>query len=165
MLKRKLVVIGILFGLLSSTVVLAQPDRGVANKSTLEKRLALVIGNSAYQNTGVLPNPQNDAADMKATLEALGFEVIYGVNQNAKQMKALMRQFGDKLFQNKGVGLFYYAGHGVASGGENYLVPVDADIPAEDEIQDATVSLSFLLGKMDDGGKLFEHCDTRRLPE
>ncbi len=152
MIKRKLTALGILFCLFSSSVVFAQTNRGAGVKATGEKRLALVIGNSAYQNTSPLPNPQNDAVDMKATLEALGFEVIYGVNQNSKQMKALIRQFGDKLFENKGVGLFYYAGHGVASGGENYLVPVDADIPAEDEIQDATVSLSFLLGKMTTAG-------------
>lgn len=141
----------ILFAVLAMPIfvqaIAAQPDRGFGNRSN-EKRLALVVGNSDYQNTTPLPNPKNDAADMKTALESLGFEVFYGVNQNARQMKALIRQFGDKLLQTKGVGLFYYAGHGVASGGENYLVPVDADIPSEDEIADATVSLSFLLGKM-----------------
>ncbi len=129
--------------------VLAQADdRGFGNRRT-EKRLALVIGNSEYQHTTPLPNPQNDAADMKTALESLGFEVIYGVNQTKEQMKGLIRSYGDKLFKQGGVGLVFYAGHGVAAGGENFLVPVDAEIPREDEIEGATIPLSFLLGKID----------------
>ena len=134
--------------LLSSNGITAQPDRGVASRQT-QKRVALVIGNGAYQKTAPLPNPPNDAADMKATLEALGFEVIYGVNQTKEQMKLLIRQFGDKLNETKAVGLVFYAGHGVATGGENFLVPVDADIPREDEIEGASIPLSFLMGKLD----------------
>ena len=64
-------------------------------------------------------------------------------------MKVLIRQFGDKLNETKGVGLVFYAGHGVAANGENYLVPVDADIPREDEIEGASIPLSFLMGKLD----------------
>jgi hypothetical protein len=148
---KKLCVLILLFWVFGGVVISAQiqDGRGVGvTKSSPEKRQALVIGNSDYK-IKPLPNPQNDAADMKAVLESLGFEVLYGVNQNGKQMKALIRQFGDKLAQNKGIGLFYFSGHGLASGGENYLVPVDAEIPAEDEIADAAVSLSFLLNKLE----------------
>ncbi len=149
-MSRKVILVFLVIQFLSIQAIIGQstdPDRAFGNRLTA-KRLALVIGNSAYQNTAALLNPKNDAADMKAALESLGFEVIYGVDQNARQMKTLIRQFGDKLRETKAVGLFYYAGHGIASGGENYLVPIDADIPAEDEIEDATVSLSFLMNKM-----------------
>jgi formylglycine-generating enzyme required for sulfatase activity len=130
-------------------ILFAQTDRGVGNRQTAEKRLALVIGNGAYQKTSELPNPSNDAADMKTALSALGFEVISGTNQNKRQMEQLIRDFGERLARQGGVGLFFYAGHGLQVKGSNYLVPVDAEIPAEDEVEYATVDLNFLLGKMD----------------
>ncbi|HEY0049769.1 MAG TPA: caspase family protein, partial [Pyrinomonadaceae bacterium] len=80
-----------------------------------QKRLALVIGNGAYQHVASLKNPVNDAMDITKALDELGFEVISGVNQNKAQMKKLIREFGDKLMIQKGVGLFFFAGHGVRS--------------------------------------------------
>lgn len=111
------------------------------------KRIALVIGNSAYTKANPLPNPNNDAIDMTKALKEVGFEVLSGVDLNKRQMETLIREFGTKL-ANGGVGLFYYAGHGVQVNGENYLVPVDADIPEEDEVSYATVPLSLLLTKL-----------------
>lgn len=127
----------------------AQDGRAVGVRQTQEKRLALVIGNGAYTNAPPLTNPANDANDMTATLKSLGFEVLSGTNQNKKQMESLIREFGDKLARQGGVGLFFYAGHGIQVRGNNYLVPVEADIPQEDEVDYAAINLSFLMGKMD----------------
>ena len=112
------------------------------------KRTALIIGNGDYTNARKLVNPAKDATDMANTLTALGFEVISGTNLNLKTMRDKVREFGDKLRANGGVGLFYYAGHGLQVGGENYLVPVDADIPEEDEVSYSAVSINLVLSKM-----------------
>ncbi|MEP6707050.1 MAG: caspase family protein, partial [Pyrinomonadaceae bacterium] len=77
----------------------------------------------AYTNAPRLKNPPNDARDMAATLKALGFEVSSGINVSQRDMKRLIREFGQKL-KAGGNGLFYYAGHGVQSKGRNYLIPV-----------------------------------------
>lgn len=132
--------------------VLAQTDRRLERETKsppVEKRVALVIGNGNYKNASVLPNPVNDAVDMAATLKELGFEVISGTNQTKPQMENLIRQFGTRLADTKAVGLFFYAGHGISKGGTNYLVPVEADIQAEDEVEYGSVGIDFLLGKME----------------
>ena len=112
-----------------------------------ERRIALVIGNGDYLRTKSLANPANDAEDMAKTLRDVGFEVLSGVNQSKRQMESLIREFGLKLASG-GTGLFYYAGHGLQVGGSNYLVPVDAEIPEEDEVQYQTVPLDLILTKM-----------------
>ena len=114
----------------------AQGDRQLTQvaKNDTTKRTALVIGNSEYLNARKLSNPANDATDMAAVLADLGFEVIHGTNLNMKEMTDKVREFGDTLKAKGGVGLFYYAGHGVQVGGRNYLVPIEANIPREDEM-------------------------------
>jgi TonB family protein len=123
---------------------LVQP--GSANTST-GKRLALVIGNSAYPNAP-LKNPVNDAQDIAAALRALGFEVISRENVNQNEMKRAIREFGEKI-RGAAVGLFYYAGHGVQVKGENYLVPVDAKVESEQEVEYECVKAGFVLAQMD----------------
>lgn len=113
-----------------------------------QKRLALVIGNGKYQHVASLKNPANDALDMVQTLKDLGFQVISGIDQNKTQMKNLIRDFGDQLLIQKGVGLFFYAGHGVQVNGKNYLVPVEAEILREDEIEDQGVDINLVMAKM-----------------
>lgn len=145
---------GLLLTPLTAPNLVAQQNRSVDIRQSsqedakVQKRLALVIGNSSYQHTETLRNPANDASDVARTLRELGFEVLSGINQTKREMEALMRQFGDKLVHSDGVGLFYYAGHGLQVNGENYLVPIDANIPEEDEVAYASVSVNFLLGKM-----------------
>lgn len=113
------------------------------------RRVALVLGNGAYTNAPPLKNPPNDARSMAATLKQLGFEVSSGVNLNQREMKRLIREFGQQL-KAGGMGLFYYAGHGVQARGRNYIIPVDADIQSEADVEDAGVDLNLVLNYMDD---------------
>lgn len=117
--------------------------------SAEQRRMALVIGNGAYTKAPPLKNPPNDARDMAVTLKTLGFDVTSGINVNQRDMKRLIREFGQKL-KAGGSGLFYYAGHGVQSKGHNYLIPVDADIQSEAEVEDSAVDVNLLLNYMDD---------------
>ena len=134
-------------------------NRGVINKPlspmTSEKRLALVIGNSNYQFTDKLKNPVNDATDIAATLKNLGFEVISGTDLTLPQMRKLVREFGIKLQQEKSIGLFYYAGHGVQVGGSNYLIPVDANIETAVETSDYSLDSELVLRYMREAGNEF----------
>src|SRR5437660_866105 len=84
-----------------------------------ESRIALVIGNAAYKDAP-LTNPTNDARDMATTLSQLGFSVTLKENADQRSMKQAIRQFGTEL-RGGGVGLFYFAGHGVQFKGRNYL--------------------------------------------
>src|SRR5262249_34691014 len=92
-----------------------------------EKRVALVIGNSAYQNTPKLHNPRNDAADVAAVLKELGYEVIEGFDLDKAEMDRTIRRFAFSL-KSTDAGVFFYAGHGLQVSGQNYLVPVDAKL-------------------------------------
>lgn len=112
-----------------------------------EQRLALIIGNAGYKS-GPLLNPVNDVRAMAVKLQQLGFTVIKKENASLEEMMASVRDFGSQL-ANGGVGLFYYAGHGVQSKGLNYLVPVDADIRSEDELATRAYNANEVLEKMD----------------
>ena len=120
----------------------------VTRPATNEQRIALVIGNGAYAQ-GALTNPVNDARDIAATLRNAGFEVLSGANQNRRQMREMIRQFGEKI-RNGGVGLFYFAGHGVQVNNTNYLIPVGAEITKETEVEDESISVNFVLAQMED---------------
>lgn len=100
----------------------AQVNRQLVQESrqTSGKRTALVIGNGRYQSVSRLDNPVNDANNLAAALQLLGFEVIRGTDANLVQMRRLIREFGAKLEAGNGVGLFYYAGHGVEVRGKNF---------------------------------------------
>lgn len=113
------------------------------------KRLALIIGNSAYLNGDALRNPVNDATDIAATLRNMGFEVLLHTDLSLRQMDKALEEFGKKLKDYR-VGLFYYAGHGVQVGGENYLVPIDAKLASEGETRYECVPSGILLAKMEE---------------
>lgn len=113
-----------------------------------ERRVALVIGNSAYKDSP-LRNPVNDSRDMAQALRRLGFEVVYGENLSQNEMKRSIRVFGDKI-RDGGVGLFYYAGHGVQVNGRNYLIPVDAIITKEAEVEFESIDVGFALAQMEE---------------
>jgi uncharacterized caspase-like protein len=107
-----------------------------------EKRVALVIGNGAYQNTLPLANPANDAADIAVALERLGFEVQVERDLTKRGMEAALSRFARSV-ENADAALFFYAGHGVQFRHTNYLVPVDARL--EDD-----VSINYELLRLDD---------------
>src|SRR5262245_25061806 len=118
------------------------------NTDGAEPRFALVIGNGSYAE-GPLANPVNDARDMAATLRQLGFEVSVGENLNRRRMEDLIREFGLKI-RSGGVGMFYFAGHGVQVGGANYLIPVGAVINGEAEVKYESVDAGFVLAQMEE---------------
>ncbi|MGE0875896.1 MAG: caspase domain-containing protein [Burkholderiales bacterium] len=112
-----------------------------------ERRVALVIGNSAYKHSP-LKNPVNDARAMAQALVETGFSVTLLEDGSETSMRRAIRAFGDELLRG-GAGLFYYAGHGMQVRGRNYLIPVNADIQREDEVEDQAVDANFVLTKMD----------------
>jgi uncharacterized caspase-like protein len=99
-----------------------------------DRRVAFVVGNGAYRNVAQLPNPPIDAKAMAATLRNVGFEVIEGSNLTRDQMTEKLLDFGRKA-QGSDIAVFYYAGHGIAVSGTNYLLPVDADIKSEMDVK------------------------------
>jgi len=115
-----------------------------------QRRLALVIGNGAYRSAP-LKNSQNDARDMAAALKKLGFEVMLYQNAKQREMHEAIRDFGQKLSAG-GVGLFYFAGHGVQVKGRNYLIPIGAKIRTESEVRYESVDAGRVLGQMEDAG-------------
>lgn len=106
-----------------------------------EQRTALVIGNAQY-GYGPLANPVNDALAIARALDKAGFEVILQTDANRDAMEQAIRAFGDRLKKEGGVGLFYYAGHGIQIKGENYLLPVAGDAPADEVLQQQSVAVS-----------------------
>jgi hypothetical protein len=115
-----------------------------------QKRVALVIGNANYQ-VGKLDTPLNDATDMEAALKELGFEVILLKDSSKRQMDEALDQFSTRINQGY-VGLFYYAGHGVQVEGENYFIPVNAQIKAEKDVEYESIPLGKILGRMESAG-------------
>ena len=91
------------------------------------KRVALVIGNSAYKHSAELRNPRNDAEDVAAALQHLGFSVISGFDLDQSNMRRTIGRFAAAL-DDAVVGVFYYAGHGMQLNGTNYLVPTDSKL-------------------------------------
>jgi hypothetical protein len=99
-----------------------------------DKRVAFVVGNSAYKNVAQLPNPAIDAKSMAKVLRNVGFDVVEGVNLTRDAMTAKLLDFGKKA-EGADVAVFFYAGHGIAIDGANYLLPVDADLRSEMDVK------------------------------
>ena len=150
-LSFRIVKTALLLCIFSSLQLYAQkgmkPVQGISPAGT-ERRLALVIGNKDYQYVSRLNNPLNDAEDMASALSSLGFEVILRTNLTEKDLTRTIDEFGNRLRQYD-VGLFYYSGHGVQHGGENYLVPVDAQVKVSSEIEYTCVKLGRTMAKME----------------
>jgi len=109
------------------------------------KRVALVIGNSSYQNVPLLPNPANDAAAIAATLKGAGFDVVDSkLNLAASDMRRALRDFADQA-RDADIALVYYAGHGIEIDGTNYLIPTDAKLERDTDIYDEAFSLDRVL--------------------
>src|SRR5215208_5918246 len=105
-----------------------------AGAASAEKRVAFVVGNGAYKNVAPLPNPSVDAKAIASALRNVGFEVVEGSNLTRDKMTERLLDFGKKA-QGADVALFFYAGHGIAISGTNYLLPIDADIKSEMDVK------------------------------
>ncbi len=124
----------------------------VSGPAFAEPRVALVIGNSAYSgDMPALPNPANDAKLMTQTLKSVGFDVVSAVDATQDEMKKAIAEFSDKLAAagKEGTGLFFYAGHGLQVAGENYLIPIDAKIKSERDVDLVSVSAGTVLKQME----------------
>src|SRR6188508_2546593 len=99
-----------------------------------DKRVAFVVGNGAYKNVPALPNPAVDAKSMARMLRNVGFDVVEGSNLSRDKMTEKLLDFGKKA-EGADVALFFYAGHGIAVNGTNYLLPVDADLKSEMDVK------------------------------
>ncbi len=137
------VVLPVLLALLLVTVAAGADD----------KRVALVIGNGAYDTPTVTPltNPPNDARDVAATLAEIGFDVRTVIDGTREEMGAALDGFALDL-RDAEVGLFYFAGHGVQVDGTNYLIPVDADLPNAGVVHWRTLAADEVLASMEDAG-------------
>ncbi len=111
---------------------------------SVQKKVALVIGNSHYAQAETLPNPVRDADAMVKALQQLGFKVLPYLDVKRQDMRYALRAFKRELSPGA-VAVFFYAGHGIQVGRENYLLPVDTDIAEEYEVPDEGLSLSSVL--------------------
>jgi len=123
-----------------------------SDQISTQKRLALVIGNNDYQGVSKLRNPVNDAKLMTEVLTKLGFECMTYYDATRTTMKDAALDFGDRLAEEKAVGLFYYAGHAIQIGGVNYLIPVEASIPSPNDVEKVCFSINKIMGQMQYAG-------------
>jgi hypothetical protein len=124
-----------------------RPQQGAGPTTIAEARTALIIGNGAY-HSAPLKNPVQDARAMAEALRKCGFRVTLLEDATRMRMVEALRDFGVTI-QGGGVGLLYYAGHGMQVKGRNYLVPVDADLASEDEVPYNTLDADAVLAKME----------------
>jgi len=122
-----------------------------AQQNAAPPKYALVIGNGTYTGLSRLVNPVNDANDIAAVLQELGFTVDKLLNGNLDQMESAVMRLKNRLsVSGDAYGFFFYAGHGVQSNGENYLIPVDANIPGENFLRSRAVSVQTVLDELND---------------
>ena len=120
----------------------------LAAPALADSRIALVIGNSDYSDAPALANPSNDASAIGAALERLGFTVLIGLDQNITDFRDLIYQFS-KQAVDADLALFFYAGHGLQVSGRNYLLPVDAALKSETDLDFATIDLQLVLKQLE----------------
>jgi hypothetical protein len=137
MSSRLLVVIGVLTAMLT-----------VASAANAERRVALVVGNSAYAHASSLRNPRNDAQDITETLKRLDFEVLTGLDLDQQDFATLIQKFV-RMLDDADVALFFYAGHGLQINGKNYLVSTNAKLENEFLIPAETIELDALVRLME----------------
>ncbi|HBY28272.1 MAG TPA: caspase (peptidase), partial [Bradyrhizobium sp.] len=126
----------------------------VCQPAFAEKRVALVLGNSAYRNTAPLANPVNDASVISATLKNAGFDTVdFRKDLPAVETRRALREFAD-LARDADIALVYYAGHGIEVDGANYLIPVDARLERDTDVYDEAFSLDRILVAIEPARKL-----------
>jgi uncharacterized caspase-like protein len=126
----------------------------VCQPAWAEKRVALVLGNAAYQNVAKLPNPVNDGAVIAATLRKAGFDVVDSRQDlPAAETRRTLRDFADRA-RDADIAVVYYAGHGIEVDGANYLIPVDAKLERDTDVYDEALSLDRVLLAIEPAKKL-----------
>jgi TPR repeat protein len=131
------------FALLAATSLPAQ---------AIERRVAFVVGNSAYSNVPQLPNPKNDAEAVAQSLRDSGFDVVTALDLDHQHFDAEFQKFVRSL-AGADVSLFYYSGHGIQVGGDNRIVPVDANLKTALDMEVETISLRTIMGYMQANSK------------
>jgi outer membrane protein assembly factor BamD (BamD/ComL family) len=124
------------------------PDAALA-----DKRVALVIGNSAYQNAPKLANPANDASAIAAMFRQAGFDVLEFEDLGNLEFKRAVRNFEDANF-DADIGVVFYAGHGIEIGGVNYMIPVDAKLASDRDAMDEAITLDRIVESVDSAKRL-----------
>ena len=142
------VVLGVVVSAVSVPAGVPPAFAQAPDMTKVERRLALVIGNAAYKNSP-LKNPANDARVMAEALKSRGFDVLRYENVGQKEMKKAVIEFGRRLQEAGGVGLFYFAGHGMQVAGRNFMVPIDAEIRSEAEVEAESVEVGSVLSRME----------------
>ncbi|HKU06086.1 MAG TPA: caspase family protein [Bradyrhizobium sp.] len=142
----------------SATARLAALDKGAPNppvkRPLKESRVALVIGNSRYQSVAALPNSGNDAGAVARTLRAIGFQTVNLASDTSREVLVNeLRKFAEKA-ESADWALIYYAGHGIEIGGINYLIPVDAKLASDRDVQFEAVALDQVLASVEGARKL-----------
>ena len=124
-------------------------EGGPSASNPAARRVALVIGNAAYAHAPALRNSTNDATDVAAALTQYGFSVIEGTDLSQESMDNALMEFR-ALAQDAEAAMFYYAGHGVQVSGENYLLPVDADIEHQSQVRYRSMALGQVMSILED---------------
>jgi uncharacterized caspase-like protein len=134
--------------------IITDKTYSIANSSA-NKRYALLIGNNNYRNIVKLKNPVNDVQDIARALMELGYEVDLRTEVNLSEMENAIAAFKRKLASEKeSEGFFWFAGHGVQFDGENYLIPVDADIKSPFQLRTQALSISYILNELRSNNKI-----------
>jgi Caspase domain len=108
-------------------------------------RIALIIGNSAYPGNMALANPSNDAKDMAEMLRSMGFGVVEIIDGNRMQMLNAIARAGQALSSRQGVGMLFYAGHGLQLDWHNFMIPVDAKLASTGDVTKQTVDIDTVM--------------------
>jgi uncharacterized caspase-like protein len=123
-------------------------------RADTQRRVALVIGNSAYKYVNKLPNPANDAAAIAKMLKSVGFDVVENkTDLTITEMKKAIRDFTEQT-RDADIGVIYYAGHGIEVDGTNYMIPVDAELARDIDIEDEAVSLDRIVKVLEPARRL-----------
>jgi tetratricopeptide (TPR) repeat protein len=118
-----------------------------------ETRVALVVGNGAYEHTTILKNPPNDSQAISASLKQLGFTVIEGRDLTRTAFKEKLKEFAAAI-SGSDIALLFYAGHGLQVEGENWLIPTDTDVRSEMDLELGAISLATVLKTMERGARV-----------
>ena len=141
-------------GAILASLILMGIIVGTSDPALADKRVAMVIGNSTYKNVNQLPNPSKDAASIGDMLKKAGFDVVDSRQDvGVADMKRMIRDFSDKVV-DADVAVVFYAGHGIEIDGTNYVLPIDARLERDVDVEDEAVSLDRIIRTIEPAKKL-----------